>query len=275
MTVPRPIVVGLVLALVCSGCLAGPADGGAPAKAVPEDAACVILLHGLGRTAMSMASLAHELETRGYRVTNLSYPSTDFPVETLTRDYLTPAVQRCREGGCSSLHMVSHSLGGILIRQFLQTHTLPADSRIVMLSPPNQGSELADHLKSYRLYHWVTGPAGQQLGTAMDSVPRKLPPVDATIGVITGSESWNPFYSYLIPGPDDGKVAVDRARLAEMSDFLVVPASHTFIMDDDEVIDQTLHFLAYGRFDHRPADGEDPAGQSDGLPPIAPESMEK
>jgi len=274
MTVRQPIVVCLVLVLACSGCLAGPAGGGAPADGVAGDAACVILLHGLGRTAMSMTALAHELETRGYRVTNLAYPSTDFPIETLTRDYLAPAAERCRDAGCPSLHMVSHSLGGILIRQFLQTHRLPAGSRIVMLSPPNQGSELADHLQSYRFYHWVTGPAGQQLGTAVDSVPQKLAPVDATIGVITGSESWNPFYSYLIPGPDDGKVAVDRARLAEMSDFLVVPASHTFIMDDDEVVAQTLHFLQYGRFDHRRAGYGDQEGPSGGTP-IAPDPIER
>jgi hypothetical protein len=147
--------------------------------------------------------------------------------------------------------MVSHSLGGILIRQYLQNHTLPEDSRIVMLSPPNQGSELADHLRSFRLYHWITGPAGQQLGTQPDSVPRQLGPVDAPVGVITGSTSWNPFYSYLIPGPDDGKVAVEHARLQEMADFLVVPASHTFIMEDDDVIAQTIHFLQLGRFDHQ------------------------
>jgi pimeloyl-ACP methyl ester carboxylesterase len=258
MTMPRCIGVCLILVLAGSGCLVGPADGEAPGQGrLPGDAACVILLHGLGRTSMSMASLAHALEIRGYRVTNLSYPSTDLTIEALAREFLTPAVDRCQDAGCPVLHLVSHSLGGILIRQYLQTHALPAGSRIVMLSPPNQGSEIADHLKSYRLYHWVTGPAGQQLGTEKDSVPQQLTPVNATIGVIAGNESWNPLFSYLIPGPDDGKVAVDHARLAEMTDFLVVPASHTFIMDDDTVIAQTIHFLQYGRFDHGCEEGED------------------
>jgi hypothetical protein len=241
-----------ILVVACSGNLKEPFEEGSPSKAATSaDTTCVMLLHGLGRTALSMATLSHELEARGYQVTNLSYPSTDFTVEVLTQAFLAPAVQGCRDAGCPTLHMVSHSLGGILVRQYLQNHTLPAGSRVVMLSPPNQGSELTDHLKSFRLYQWVTGPAGQQLGTGSeDSLPRKLAPVNATIGVITGNESWNPLYSYLIPGPDDGKVAVDNARLAEMADFLVVPASHTFIMGDDEVIAQTLYFLQHGRFDH-------------------------
>ncbi len=246
----RPIVLSLILTLACSGCLAGSVDTGLPQEKLPADTVCVILLHGLGRTHRSMAAMAEELAAQGYRVINLPYPSTDEPIETLARVHLAPAVQRCQDAGCRVLHMVAHSLGGILIRQYLQTDDIPSGSRIVMLSPPNQGTQLADALKSYRLYQWITGPAGQQLGTESDSIPKRLAPVDATIGVITGNESWNPFYSYLIPGPDDGKVAVANARLEEMVDFLVVPASHTFIMDDDLVIDQTIHFLKYGRFDH-------------------------
>lgn len=264
----RRIVVCLVMVVACSGCLVGLADGSSLEKVEPDNAACVILLHGLGRTHRSMASMARELEIRGYQVTRLSYPSTDLPIAELSSDYLAPAVQHCREEGCQAVHLVSHSLGGILIRQYLQTHNLPNGSRIVMLSPPNHGSELADHLKSYRLYHWVTGPAGAQLGTGRDSVPNQLAPVEATIGVITGDESWNPLYSYLIPGPDDGKVAVDHARLAEMADFLVVPASHTFIMDNDDVIAQTIHFLQKGRFDHcREDDHDKPSNPNPSRPP--------
>ncbi len=252
----RLLVLSLILILVCGGCLMDSVEVGAQTLQPTAKAPCVMLLHGLGRTSMSMATMAKRLETDGYRVTNLGYPSTDAPIEVLTQEHLAPAAERCYQDGCQVLHMVSHSLGGILIRQYLQTHTLPVGSRIVMLSPPNQGSEIADYLKSYRIFHWVTGPAGQQLGTQADSVPKQLAAVDAPIGVITGSESWNPFFSHLIPGPDDGKVAVEHARLEEMTDFLVVPASHTFIMEDDEVIAQTRYFLKYGNFDHGRDDRE-------------------
>lgn len=262
----RRFALSLILVLVCGGCLADSVDVGAQAALTSANTTCVMLLHGLGRTPLSMTTMAQRLESDGYRVTNLAYPSTDATIEVLTRDYLAPAIERCYRIDCQTLHMVSHSLGGILIRQYLQTDALPAGSRIVMLSPPNQGSEIADYLKTYSIYHWVTGPAGQQLGTQSNSVPKQLAAVGAPIGVITGSESWNPFFSYLIPGPDDGKVAVEHARLEEMADFLVVPASHTFIMDDDEVIDQTIHFLRCGHFDHGKGDHTDdspPGGPSD------------
>lgn len=264
----RQFVLSLILVLACGGCLAGSAEVGAQAITPAADTPCVILLHGLGRTSMSMATMAQQLETDGYRVTNLSYPSTDATIEVLAQEHLAPAVERCYQDGCRVLHMVSHSLGGILIRQYLQTHTLPVGSRIVMLSPPNQGSEIADYLKSNRIYHWVTGPAGQQLGTQSDSVPKQLAVVAAPIGVITGTESWNPFFSHLIPGPDDGKVAVAHARLEEMADFFVVPTSHTFIMEDDDVIAQTRYFLKHGHFDHER--GNRDAGTLPGPPSDTP-----
>ena len=88
------------------------------------------------------------------------------------------------------------------------------------------------------------------MGTLPDSLPNRLLPVDGEIGVITGNYSWNLVLSTMIPGPDDGKVSVASARLAGMDDFLVLPATHTFIMQNAEAMVQTAHFLAYGRFDH-------------------------
>jgi hypothetical protein len=196
--------------------------------------------------------MAKHLKTHGFRVLNTAYPSTAAAVEDLTGDHLRPAVARCRETGCPVIHMVAHSLGALMIRQYLQTEALPAGSRIVMLAPPNQGSEVADALGPWFLYRWALGPAGQQLGTDPDSLPNRLAPVDGVIGVITGNASWNLILSRIIPGPDDGKVSVARARLAEMDDFIVLPVTHTFIMQDAEAMAQTVHFLENGRFDHPP-----------------------
>ena len=198
-----------------------------------------------------MNPMAEALAARGYRVYNTAYPSTEAAVEVLTADYLEPAVLQSRREGCPVVHVVAHSLGAVMIRQFLQTRSLPAGSRIVMLAPPNHGSEVADTLSPWFLYRWFMGPSGLQLGTGPDSLPNRLAPVDADIGVITGDASWNLLLSMLIPGPDDGKVSVESAKLEEMDDFLVLPVTHTFIMQDAEVMLQTAHFLAHGRFDHR------------------------
>ena len=214
-----------------------------------DDKARVILLHGMGRTYRSMEKMAEYLSAAGYAVMNLDYPSTEADIETLTRGIVAETVDRCRsENPEAPIHFVTHSLGGILVRHYLQNHRLPAGSRVVMLSPPNQGSEIADGLKAFPPYRWAMGPAGQQLGTAPDALPNRLRSVDVPVGVITGDRSLEPWFSARIPGPDDGKVSVERARLPEMADFLVVHRSHGFIMNDAEVIEQTSHFLKHGRF---------------------------
>ncbi|MGD8702616.1 MAG: alpha/beta fold hydrolase [Desulfosarcina sp.] len=209
----------------------------------------VILLHGMGRTHRSMARMARHLEDAGYRVINLDYPSTKADIETLSEGIIADTVQDCRlKYPSAPIHFVTHSLGGILVRQYLQTHRLPPESRVVMLSPPNKGSEIADQLKDNKLYRWFMGPAGQQLGTSEHDLPNRLAPIDVPVGVITGNATLEPWFSAQLPGPDDGKVSVERARLDEMVDFLVVQKSHGFIMNDPHVIAQSIHFLKYGRF---------------------------
>jgi hypothetical protein len=127
---------------------------------------------------------------------------------------------------------------------------IPAGSRLVMLAPPNKGSEVTDFMKDFFIYRWIEGPAGQELGTGPESVPNRLKPIDLQLGIIAGDRSLNPVFSAIIPGPDDGKVAVERTKLEEMSDFLVISSTHTFIMRNPNVLRQVVHFLEHGRFDH-------------------------
>lgn len=209
---------------------------------------CVILLHGLGRTKRSMNDIATHLKGLGYMVWNEGYPSTDKQVASLVSDHVQPAIEWAEKMGARKIHVVSHSLGGILIRAYLQERTLPSGSRIVMISPPNKGSEVAERLKSFFLYRWIMGPAGQELGTAIDSVPGRLKPVVADIGIIAGTRSMEPWFSILIPGQDDGKVSVESTKLEEMNDFLTVKSTHPFIMNDKKVIDQVVTYLGQGRF---------------------------
>ncbi len=210
---------------------------------------CVVLLHGLGRTASSMQKMENALFEAGYCTVNAGYPSREEPVETIVNEQLPEMVATCRNNGAETIHFVTHSLGGILVRAYLQEHKLPEGSRIVMISPPNHGSQIVDTFKGLFLFRWIYGPAGQVLGTGGDSLPSVLAPVDAEIGIITGSRSYNPVLSAILPGADDGKVTVESAKLEEMQDFLVVPRTHTFIMKDEEVIRQVIAFLDTGQFD--------------------------
>ena len=213
---------------------------------------CVILLHGLGRTERSMGKLEDSLQDEGYRVWNLGYESTRHPIPELAETAIDEGLAYCAHKQASSVHFVTHSLGGILVRYYLQGHKIEDLGRIVMLAPPNKGSEVADELKRFEWFGELLGPAALALGTDAASLPAQLAPIPGEIGVIAGNATSDPWFSPMIPGEDDGKVSVARTRLAEMQDFLVVDAGHTFIMRKPAVIKQVLHFLQQGVFSHPP-----------------------
>jgi pimeloyl-ACP methyl ester carboxylesterase len=221
----------------------------APAHAEAVLQPCVILLHGLARSSASMKKLDKALSKSGYLVRNTDYPSTRKSVDDLAAEVITTAVESCNEEGDRPIHFVTHSLGGILIRYFLETNVVDNLGRVVMLSPPNQGSEAVDKLSDMPGFAVVNGPAGKQLGTGQDDVPSQLGPATFDVGIITGNRSINLFLSMMIPGEDDGKVSVERAKLEGMSDFLVVPHTHPFIMKSKLVIRQVIYFLEHGRFE--------------------------
>jgi len=210
--------------------------------------AYVILLHGLGQSKRSMEKIGKRLSSHGFRVVNVGYPSTKYPIEYLADDILNDIINRYSKNPPSKIHFVTHSMGGIVVRYYLKNHKLPNLGRVVMISPPNQGSELVDSLGDSYVFKKLNGPAGRQLGTDKHSVPLSLGPVDFELGVIAGNRTFNPLYSIIVPGPDDGVVAVERTKVAGMKDFLLLPQTHAFIMKSEDVIQQVIYFLEHGVF---------------------------
>ncbi|MEM7251206.1 MAG: alpha/beta fold hydrolase [Pseudomonadota bacterium] len=213
-------------------------------------APCVVLLHGMGRTNWSMERLADRIEAEGYEVVNHDYPSRSGSIDELANTHVPQARAKCTDHD-DTVHFVTHSLGGILVRAYYQVHPPESGSRAVMLGPPNQGSEVAEKLKDWGPYRWVMGEPGQSLGVGDESVPLKLKPIDLEVGIIAGTRSYNPLLSHWLPGPDDGKVAVSATKLSEMKDFISIKTTHASMMRDDDVIDQVVHFLKNGRFEHQ------------------------
>ncbi len=209
---------------------------------------CVILLHGLVRSATSMATLEQRLLTEGYQVNNIDYPSRDYPIETLAEMAVGQGIEGCEKQQASKINFVTHSLGGILVRVYLKSHQRDDIHRVVMLGPPNQGSEVVDNLKNTPGFELLNGPAGMQLGTQSSDLPKSLGPVNFELGVIAGTQSINLILSTFLPNPDDGKVSVESTKVAGMKDFITLPTAHPFMMKDTEVIDQVVNFLSNGKF---------------------------
>lgn len=206
----------------------------------------VILLHGLARTSRSMAKLDTALKKGGYKTINYHYPSTKFNIEKLAEDAISDALSKCN--GASQVHFVTHSMGGILVRQYLSNHKIESLGRVVMLGPPNQGSQVVDRLKNLPGFKLINGPSGMQLGTSDMSVPNRLGAANFKAGIIAGTRSINLLLSAMLPGRNDGKVTVENTKLEGMSDHIALPVTHPLMMNNKRVIHQVLYFLVNGRF---------------------------
>lgn len=233
-----------VLLLLMTPVLGVAATGCTPAES--QDGS-VVLVHGLGRTSRSLVVLEQRLQRAGFRVVSYDYPSTVEPIERLV-DSLAMVVETCCPPSSAPVHFVTHSMGGVLVRALLRDSVPPHVGRVVMLSPPNQGSEIVDAFSPSPLLVSVLGPAGAALGTDSLSVPQQLGPALFPLGIIAGNQSITRVGSRLIPGPDDGLVGVEQTRLEGADDFLVVPATHTTIMNRRDVAEAVIRFLLEGRF---------------------------
>jgi len=210
---------------------------------------CVVLLHGLARSSMSMNPMEKALQEDGYLTANIDYPSREFEIAELARIAVGEGLAACRAGeNVEKIHFVTHSLGGILVRQYLSTATIEELGRVVMMGPPNQGSIAADDLEGVPGFDWLNGPAGRQLGKGADSVPLALGPADFELGIIAGNRTIDPITSAILENPDDGRVSVEDTRLEGMDDFVIVEHSHAFMMRMRRTIDLTKLFLRTGHF---------------------------
>lgn len=209
---------------------------------------CVVLLHGMGRSALAMKPLQWHLEEQGYSVVNESYSSLSYSIPELADMAAGGGLAACRERGLLRAHFVTHSLGGILVRQYAKGRRVPGLERVVMLGPPNQGSQVADYYGSIEFLDGLRPQVIDGLRTGENSLAQGLGPVDFELGIIAGTVNRHA----MIPGfpqePGDGTVSVAETVVPGMVDFLEMATTHTFMIWNPQVMDQVVHFLQWGEF---------------------------
>jgi pimeloyl-ACP methyl ester carboxylesterase len=202
----------------------------------------VVLLHGLGRSSASLFLLARRLRTAGHQTVSPNNPSRRLDVRACAA-HLAPQIAAVQDRAGSEIAFVTHSMGALVARALLAGHGVRARA-VVMLAPPNGGSEVADHLRRYRLARALLGPALEDLCTTRAG---NLPVPDCRVGIIAGTRSYVPLTSRALGRQNDGLVAVERTRLPG-AECVVFDVGHTFLMNDRAVAAATIAFLKDGCF---------------------------
>jgi len=204
----------------------------------------VILVHGIGRSAYSLRTVANRFHQEDFTVIGFNYAST-----RLTIPEAAAALRQVIDSaeGITQIDFVAFSMGGLVVRSYLVDHKDPRLGRLVMLGVPNLGAQLAADLRGNWLFQKIAGPAGQQLARDPEGFVANLPAPELEFAVIAGNrgkaEGYNPF----LIGDDDGTVSVESTRLPGAADFMTVRRLHSFIPSSPEVIESTHRFLTQGR----------------------------
>jgi len=211
----------------------------------------VILLHGIGLSKWSLILIKRQLKNAGYTPINITYPSTklslDGIADWLAQKHLTPEFWN----KFSKINFVTHSMGGLVTRRYLNKyrHALNPHKigRVVMMGPPNSGSEIADIMVRFPPYRWMYGPAGQELATHAQS--QNIDETFFETGIIAGTAGWlYPISGLFFKGKHDGRVAVERTKLPDMKDHIIMKTSHTLMIYRRKVHKEIIHFLRQGNF---------------------------
>ncbi len=211
----------------------------------------VFVIHGYGGHPILMEKLAGEIRNAGFEVSNWRYHSLRDSLPEIALQLQSELLKFSAE---DTIHFVTHSMGGLVVRTFfelpLPAEPLPPMGRLVMLTPPNQGAEIADFAANIDLNEWIFGRNVVYMRTDSTSFAHKLAVPPLEFGIIAGARDSNHGYNIFISGDDDGFLSVPRTFLEGAKDFIILPEIHQFIIRDRQSLYQVVFFLKNGRFDH-------------------------
>ena len=209
----------------------------------------VIVLHGLGEGRRSMQPLvAHLRASLDATVLAFGYASTSSAIADHGR--ALAAVVRALPGA-DRISFVGHSLGNLVVRSWMgqaDAGDLDRLDRMVMLGPPNQGSELAQLAARFPMPATLSTGAARDLAIDWHRVAPTLPAPPCPFGIVAGGRGDDDGYSMVLAGDDDAVVRVEETRLAGEDDFLLVPVHHAAMMKNTAVQRAVTSFLSTGRF---------------------------
>jgi len=208
----------------------------------------VILMHGLRGSSRSMHNLKDALLHKHYHVILVDYPSTEYTIQQLAEMTIPPALRKADALGSKKVHFVTHSLSSLILRYYVQNHECEKLDAVVMLSPPNHGSDIIAPFDKWKWFQNYNGPAGMQLDAHGDFIDTLVEPVKFKVGIIMSDVSLHPVMSMILPGNDDGRVTVESAKLQGMQDFIVVHRTHHYLMKNKKVIQLVLSFIKNSHF---------------------------
>lgn len=243
------IVVSLITCLISAGIFSWKALGYLVYKYPAQKGDYVLLVHGLWNSPVSMVKIGNRLMNENYNVINVGYPSTEREVKAISRGYLKEVIKKNCPNKTKKIHFVTHSMGGIIVRDYINdSENISRFGKVIMLAPPNNGSEIIDNVKGIKVIEKILGPAGMALGTGEKDIPKTLGEAKVPTGVVIGTGKLFPFLSLFVDEENDGCVTIESAKLEGMKDFKVEKSSHTMITFDDQVIEYVVNFLKLEKF---------------------------
>ncbi|MCE9631319.1 MAG: alpha/beta hydrolase [Planctomycetia bacterium] len=215
----------------------------------PVDGPTILVLHGLGEGRSSMRPLAEHLR-RSLDATVLlfGYASTNADIEAHGRS-LDAVITALPAAG--RISFVGHSLGNLVVRRWMtlaDRDDLARVDRMVMLGPPNKGSELARHVAGVGFLASLAKGAARDLVVDWHTVVPHLAVPPCEFGIVAGGRGDSSGFSPLLEGDDDAVVSVEETRLDGADDFLLLPVHHAAMLRDRKVQQATESFLKSGRF---------------------------
>ena len=188
------------------------------------------------------------LVASGYKVQNISYPSTEYSIAEISRNHVAPKIST---ESCDKIHFIGHSMGGIVARHYLSENHPDNLGNVILITTPNGGSDLVSEVEESDALGWtLVGPAVKELGVGSELL-KNLPKPYYKTGIVTASKSINPFTSlFLLDGPNDGTLTVESMKLKDMHDTVNIPSSHTLVLTHPDLKGHIESFLRNGQFIH-------------------------